>query len=68
MIADLALILINFLSYAFSGNDCGVYSVRGFTAGLITICTIGSGFLILILEVLVALYEWFNGYLKKRFG
>ena len=67
MIGNLTLIFINFLINAIWGNDCGIYSVRGFAAGLITICTLGSGFLILLLELFVALYDRFNSYLKSRF-
>ena len=46
-----ALIFVNFLGNLFSGNDCGFYSVRGFTACLITGCTFLSFIILKILEV-----------------
>jgi hypothetical protein len=49
MILNLILILINLVSNISSGNDCGLYSVRGFAAGLITICSLGAAFLIILI-------------------
>jgi energy-coupling factor transporter transmembrane protein EcfT len=38
-ISNIVLIFFNLIGNAISGNDCGVYSVRGFAAGLISFCT-----------------------------
>ena len=67
-IVNLVLLFINFLSNAFSGNDCGVYSVRGFAAGLIAICSFGSVMLIALIEVLILGYDWCNDKLIARFN
>lgn len=65
---NLVLLLINFLYNAVSGNDCGIYSVRGFAAGLITICSIGSFAIFFIISVLLNLYEKLNVFLEKKHG
>ena len=54
--ANIGLIFINFLGNAISGNDCRVYSVRGFAAGLISICTFCSLLLSLLIEKIVKAY------------
>jgi hypothetical protein len=44
-ISNIVLIFFNLIGNAISGNDCGVYSVRGFAASLISFCTFCAIFL-----------------------
>jgi energy-coupling factor transporter transmembrane protein EcfT len=63
----IALIFANFLGNLVSKNDCGFYSVRGFTACSITVCS----FISLILAKLVGwsepAFEWLNNTLERKF-
>lgn len=68
LIFNLVLLFINFLNNALSGNDCGIYSVRGFAAGLITICSFCSLAIFFIISVLLILYEILNVLLEKKYG
>jgi magnesium-transporting ATPase (P-type) len=53
----LVLVLSNFLGNLFAGNDCGFYSVRGFAACLISLCSLAA---IIIFFLLYAMIEIFN--------
>ena len=53
----LLLVLLNFFGNVFVGNDCGFYSVRGFAACLVSMCSIAS---IFIAVLLFAMTEVFN--------
>ena len=53
----LLLVLLNFFGNVFVGNDCGFYSVRGFAACLVSVCSIAS---IFITVLLFAITEVFN--------
>lgn len=68
LVLNLVLLFINFLSNAVSGNDCGIYSVRGFAAALITICTFASCVIVAIIFVLLILYEKLNEFWFNKFG
>jgi hypothetical protein len=57
----LLFVLLNFLGNVIAGNDCGLYSVRGFAACLVSVCLIAS---IMIGALLMAMIEVFN----KIFG
>jgi hypothetical protein len=67
IILNLFLIFFNFLGNALSGNDCGVYSVRGFAAALISICTAGSCLVYLIIYLGIIGYEALNKLIYNKF-
>lgn len=54
MAFNLLFILANFLGNYFAGNDCGFYSLRGFAACLISLCSIGAFFIFLLLQKLIS--------------
>jgi len=64
---SIVLILINIFCNI-STEDCGLKSMRGFAAGLITICILASYLLWSLLNFMVNLYDRLNSYLKSRFG
>jgi hypothetical protein len=64
MVVNWILISINLVSNMRSGNDCGLYSLRGFAAGLITVCTLTSVILVYLLDLSITLFDKFNSYLK----
>ncbi len=53
----LVLVLLNYIGNVFAGNDCGFYSVRGFAACLVSLCSIAALF---IGALLFGMIEIFN--------
>lgn len=41
----------------FAGNDCGFYSVRGFAACLITLCSFAGASIVFFFAVIVAIVQ-----------
>lgn len=66
ILINLTLVFINFLGNLFSGNDCGIYSVRGFAAALVTICTFSAYFVFKLIELLVKLTLMLGDWLKEK--
>jgi hypothetical protein len=67
IIVNLVLIFFNFLGNALSGNDCGVYSVRGFAAALISICTACSCLVSWFMYLVIYAYEKLNNCLYNKY-
>ena len=67
IILIVALIFANFLGNLVSGNDCGFYSVRGFTAWSITVCSIISALLAKLVWLSEPAFEWLNNTLERKF-
>lgn len=55
LINSIILVFFNFVWNYFAGNDCGFYSIRGFTAFLISVCTISASILILLILLAINL-------------
>jgi len=53
---NLILVFLNFLYNLFEGNDCGFYSVRGFAASFLSLCSFMASIIYLLIEGLVKLY------------
>ena len=64
ILVNLVLIFINFLGNLIAGNDCGIYSVRGFAAALVTICTFSAYGIFLLIELLVKVTLMLGDWLK----
>jgi hypothetical protein len=66
ILVNLTLVFINFLGNLFSGNDCGIYSVRGFAAALVTGCTLSAYGVFLLINLFVKVTMMLGDWLKKK--
>jgi hypothetical protein len=60
-------LLVVFLNFVFNSSDCGIYSVRGFAAACVSIC---SGFvliLIVITNAIISLWKSLNNWLDREY-
>lgn len=62
----LLLMVLNFIWNIFLGNDCGFYSVRGFTAFLVCVCTIASIIIDFLLQVTIEVFNMIFGFKSRE--